>query len=416
MKFQSEVISMNEQDKIETFFSSVRHDLRSEIMVIREGVSIILDNLFGSNCENCFTLLRHALKSTDQVNKLVGERLTSSQVTKVVQELLSKKEEELAHAKKENLKKERDLEGLKKQLVAKEEEWVQAKREGLRKDGELEKIKKLLSAKEEELKSLKRELLKKEEALAAASKHFPAEHEDLQEAKRGPSGHQLEILTYELMGMISHIIRTPLAVIKESLSLVLDEVPGSLNAKQKELLSNGKKSIDNLIGSVEELSQESWDEIIRIARKYFPAEALSEKRRWKPQRKKILIVEDQSAISNMLKMRLEANQYEVILAQDGEEGLEKARRENPSLILLDIMLPKMNGYQVCQVLKSDPQYASIPIILSSGRTPQEIKKVGKEIGADAFISKPYEAEVLLGKIRELTERHPKEEDRMKLNR
>jgi len=65
------------------------------------------------------------------------------------------------------------------------------------------------------------------------------------------------------------------------------------------------------------------------------------------------------------------------------------------------MLPKMDGYQICHLLKSDPKYRSIPIIISSGRTPQEIQKVGKKVGADAFISKPFEAEVLLAKIQEL---------------
>ncbi|MBM4277821.1 MAG: response regulator [Deltaproteobacteria bacterium] len=206
--------------------------------------------------------------------------------------------------------------------------------------------------------------------------------------------------------MVSHIIRTPLAIIKESLSLVLDEIPGELNAKQKELLSNGKKSLDSLVFSIEELSRESWDEIVRLSGKQVSPDSLSPKDKLK-QKKKILIVEDQTAISIMLKMRLEANHYEVITASDGQEGLERARRENPSLILLDIMLPKMNGYKVCQLLKADPKYRSIPVIISSGRTPQEIQKVGKEVGADAFVSKPFEAEKLLKKIQELLERKEK---------
>ena len=109
----------------------------------------------------------------------------------------------------------------------------------------------------------------------------------------------------------------------------------------------------------------------------------------------------------MLKMRLEANNYEVITAGDGQEGLEKAHKENPNLIILDVMLPKMNGYKVCQLLKADPKYSKIPIIISSGRTPQEVGKVGKEVGADAYISKPFEAEVLLSKIKELLEKKEK---------
>jgi CheY-like chemotaxis protein len=369
---------MKEEKKMEVYLSSVRHDMRSEIMVIREGASIILDNLVGSNCENCFALLKHALKSTDQLNQLVGESLTSSRFMNLVQPLLSAKEEELAHANRERLKKE----------------------------GELERLKEQLRVNEEELRSVKKELLKKEEEWKSVREKLPAIGDEPQKAKEGSPERRMGLITYELMGMISHIIRTPLAVIKESLSLVLDEIPGGLNTQQKELLSNGKKSVDGLIHSIEELSRESWDEIIRSARQHFSADSLSPKNELF-QKKRILIIEDQAMISNMLKIRLEANGYEVITAADGQEGLEKARRENPNLILLDIMLPKMDGYKVCQLLKSDPKYRSIPIIISSGRTPQEIQKVGKEVGADAFVSKPFEAEVLLKKIQELLERKEK---------
>jgi len=383
---------MNEQEKIEEYLSSVRHDLRSQLMVVREGASIILDNLVGSNCENCFALLKPALESSNILNKLIGECLTAPRFAKILAPLLSTKEEEL-----------RKLEKL---LQGKEEELIGVKREVLKKGEELENIKEQLLGKEEELRSVKRELLRKEEELKIVKRDLPGKVEELKSSKEGPLGQELEILTYELMGMISHVIRTPLAVVKESLSLVLDGIPGELNAKQKELLSNGKKNVDNLIQSIEELSQESWDEIICTARQHFSAEALAKKGRL-TQKKRILIVEDQAIISNMLKMRLEANNYEVITASDGQEGLEKAHKENPSLIILDIMLPKMNGYKVCQLLKADPKYKTIPIIISSGRTPQEIRKVGKEVGADAFVSKPFEAEELLSKMKELLEEKKK---------
>ncbi len=366
---------MREEEKIEAYLSSIRHDLRNEIMVIREGANIILENLVGSNCENCYNLLRHTLKSTEQLNKLIGESLTSSRLIPMIHPLLSAKEKEVAGAKMELFKKEKELEGIKAQL----------------------------EEKEEELRCIKAELLEKEEELLRVKERLQVKEEEQALEKESPQRPAMEILTYELMGMISHIIRTPLAVIKESLSLTLDEIPGRLNEKQKEILFNGKKSVDGLIQSIEELSKESWDEIVRLTQAHFSGDSLPSKEKAKP-KKKILIVEDQSVISNMLKMRLEANHYEVITAGDGEEGLEKARKENPHLILLDIMLPKMNGYKVCQLLKSDPRYRSIPILISSGRTPQEIQKLGKEVGADAFVSKPFDAEILLSKIKELLER------------
>lgn len=314
---------MNEQEKIEAYLSSVRHDLRSQLMVVREGASMILDGFGNTNCENCFALLRPALECTDELNKLIGELLSTSRFNSI--------------------------------LVPR------------------------ISAKEEEPKSVKKESL----------------------------GHELEILKYELMGMISHAIRTPLTVVKESLALVLDEIPGKLNTKQKELLSNGKENVDELIQSVEEIFQKSWNEIVHpTSRIDFPAEAIAKKDRLTP-KKRILIVEDQAVVVDMLRMRLEANNYEVITAGDGQEGLEKVYKENPNLIILDVMLPKMNGYKVCQLLKANPKYNTIPIIISSGRTTQEILKVGQEVGADAYVSKPFEAEELLSKMKELIEKKGK---------
>ncbi len=213
----------------------------------------------------------------------------------------------------------------------------------------------------------------------------------------------LETLKYELMSMISHVIRTPLTVVKESLSLILDEIPGQLNPKQKQLLSDAKKNADGLIQSVERAFAKTWDKIGDSARDDLPAVAKDGKDSVAPN-KRILIVDDQAAIVDMVRMRLEANNYEVITAGDGQEGLDKARKENPGLIILDVMLPKLNGYKVCKLLKADPRYNKIPVIISTGRTPQEVSKVGKEVGADAYISKPFEAQLLLSTIKELLEK------------
>jgi len=118
-------------------------------------------------------------------------------------------------------------------------------------------------------------------------------------------------------------------------------------------------------------------------------------------KKIILIIEDEIGMVEMLKLRLEANGYDVISALDGMAGLEKARKEKPDLIILDLMLPKMDGYKVCALLKKDTQYAKIPIILFTARAQESDKQMGKDVGADAYITKPFEPQVLLGKIKEL---------------
>ena len=117
--------------------------------------------------------------------------------------------------------------------------------------------------------------------------------------------------------------------------------------------------------------------------------------------KKILVVDDESQLVEMLQLRLEANGYEVISANNGEEGLEKAKTENPDLILLDVMMPKMNGYQVCTILKNDAQHNKIPIFLFSGKEQVDFEKIGKKVGADAITINPFDPTVLLAKIEEL---------------
>jgi CheY-like chemotaxis protein len=324
---------MNGHEKFEAYLSSVRHDLRSQLMVVREGASMILDGLGDSNCDKCFSFLKPALESADELNKLIGELLSTTRVNAILASLPSAKEEPPKRAREE--------------------------------------------LQENELEIMKDELR-----------------------------NELEIIKDDLMGMISHVVRTPLTVVKESLSLMLEEIPGKLNPKQKELLSTGKENVDGLIQSVEEIFEKSWNEIVHPAEKYVPSKKAVPKQTLTA-KKRILIVEDQPPIVNMLKMRLEAHDYEVITAGDGQEGLERAQKENPSLIILDVMLPKLSGYKVCQLLKADPKYNPIPIIISSGRTPQEIKKVSQEVGADAFVSKPFEAEVLLAKMKELLEKKSK---------
>jgi DNA-binding response OmpR family regulator len=118
-------------------------------------------------------------------------------------------------------------------------------------------------------------------------------------------------------------------------------------------------------------------------------------------KKRILVVDDEAALVEMLAMRLEANDYIVLTAGDGQEGLEKARKEFPDLIILDLMLPKMDGYKVCRMLKFDEKFKKIPIILFTARAQESDVRLGEEVGADAYLTKPFEPVILLAKIKEL---------------
>jgi len=117
--------------------------------------------------------------------------------------------------------------------------------------------------------------------------------------------------------------------------------------------------------------------------------------------KKILLVDDEPHIIMMLENRMKHAGYEVITASDGQEALTKAKKENPDLIILDLMLPKLDGYKVCRMLKFDEKYKHIPIIMLSARAQEADKKMGETVGADGYVTKPFEPQVLLGKVKEL---------------
>lgn len=117
--------------------------------------------------------------------------------------------------------------------------------------------------------------------------------------------------------------------------------------------------------------------------------------------KRILVVDDEVNITEMLNLRLEASGYEVLQANDGQEGLKIAKEEQPDLIILDLMLPKLDGYKVCRLLKFDEQYKHIPIIMFTAKAQESDIKLGKETGADAYVTKPFDSKVLISKIEEL---------------
>ena len=118
-------------------------------------------------------------------------------------------------------------------------------------------------------------------------------------------------------------------------------------------------------------------------------------------KKKILLIEDEPEFRLGIRMRLEANDYEVIEAEDGVMGLEMARNQGPDLIILDLMLPKMDGYQVARLLKFDEKYKKMPIIMLTARSQQSDKETGSAVGADAYIIKPFKSEELLEAIARL---------------
>ena len=118
--------------------------------------------------------------------------------------------------------------------------------------------------------------------------------------------------------------------------------------------------------------------------------------------KKILIVDDEAELLVAVQARLEANGYQVDTASDGEEGLKKATQGVYDLVILDVMMPKIDGYKVCATLKHDVRYVKTPVLLFTARAGEEDVRLGiEECKADGYLTKPFEAAVLLRKIQEL---------------
>jgi two-component system OmpR family response regulator len=116
---------------------------------------------------------------------------------------------------------------------------------------------------------------------------------------------------------------------------------------------------------------------------------------------KILIVEDDRTLLNVLKYNLTKEGYSVVTAVDGVEALEVARRDKPGFIILDIMLPKMSGFEVCRILRKE---MTVPILMLTAKTEEVDKVVGLEIGADDYMTKPFSMRELLARIRAMLRR------------
>jgi len=116
---------------------------------------------------------------------------------------------------------------------------------------------------------------------------------------------------------------------------------------------------------------------------------------------KILLVDDDPVVIKMLDARLKANAFETLTALEATTGLEMAMKMSPDLIILDVMMPIINGFNFCRLLKSQECHKHIPIIMLTSRSEEEDKKIGEEVGANAYMVKPYDIDELIQKIKEL---------------
>ena len=114
---------------------------------------------------------------------------------------------------------------------------------------------------------------------------------------------------------------------------------------------------------------------------------------------KVLIVDDEEHIVELIKFNLEANGYKAITASNGLEALELAKSEKPDLVLLDIMLPGLNGNDVCKEIRRDVEIATMPIIMITAKGEELDRILGLELGADDYVTKPFSVRELMARIK-----------------
>ena len=117
--------------------------------------------------------------------------------------------------------------------------------------------------------------------------------------------------------------------------------------------------------------------------------------------RKILLVDDSATVLMMERMILASERFQIVTAANGEEAQQRAKSEQPDLILMDIVMPKLNGLQACQAIKSDPETAHIPIILVTTRGEAASLEAGYSSGCSDYVTKPVNSAELLSKIRNI---------------
>jgi len=122
----------------------------------------------------------------------------------------------------------------------------------------------------------------------------------------------------------------------------------------------------------------------------------------------VLVVDDEDMIRSVLRLTLVHAGYDVTEAENGEDALSKVQEERPDLILLDVMMPGMDGFAVCEQLRQSPDTAGLPIIMLSARSDSRSRQEGRRVGATKYLTKPVEANKLLKHVEEVLEKSDKQ--------
>jgi len=118
-----------------------------------------------------------------------------------------------------------------------------------------------------------------------------------------------------------------------------------------------------------------------------------------PDRKPVVVAADDDAdLLNVIRIKLEGNGVRVVLARDGQEAIAAVRKHHPVVVILDVIMPKLNGFQVARMIKFDKQLKSIPVIMLTVRNQPSDRNLGTQVGADEYLNKPFDPQQLLDRV------------------
>ena len=125
-----------------------------------------------------------------------------------------------------------------------------------------------------------------------------------------------------------------------------------------------------------------------------------------PTKKKILVVDDEKALVSLVTLHMQMAGYEVFFANDGWSALDICKRDKPDLVILDLMLPKLNGWEVCRRIREDDSIKDIAVLMLSARSEVDDKVRGFNVGADDYVTKPFSPKELVARVKRILDRRP----------
>lgn len=448
---------MDRVKNIDEYLSDVRHDLRGQLAVIREYTSLVIDGLGNKDCDKCCDMLRPAWKATGKINKLIDEFLTTPAVTSVftnsgvsgVETIKTEFIATVSHELRTPLTTMKEfaailLDEIPGKINKEQKEYLSIVKSNIDRLARI--IENLLdiSQIEAEKMRLTRTWVNivdlAEDALNVLKSRADTKHLELHTSFPAgipevyvDAGKITQVftslmenavkftpengkITFAIMdkgkALECSVADTGTGIAPENMGKVFDRFqqfdrtpgPGAQGtglglAITKELLKmhGGKIWVESEPGKEGSKFTLTIPKVLGRGKRGTPGRKVMV-------RKRILIVDDEPELVKAMQIRLKVAGYELITAGDGQEGLEKAKKERPDLVLLDLLMPKMDGFQTLERLKQDRETKSIPVIMLTAKSQMADAHKTADLGAEDYIVKPFDYIAVLGKIKKALQR------------